>query len=186
MILSFYNLVNQVVFVFFFSSRRRHTRWTGDWSSDVCFSDLALPQFGAAACELGRALEVAGTLLRQRPRDERAAVAGRVVGGAEPVADMREERPCTLALAAVRERERQIRLGHADRSPVPAAPAELACLLEPRDRGLGLAEAPRPVSETGQRERLAGVVGEGAEAVERVLERRPCCVTPAIAPLERR
>src|SRR5690348_17420967 len=21
---------------FFFSSRRRHTRWTGDWSSDVC------------------------------------------------------------------------------------------------------------------------------------------------------
>src|SRR5713226_5992501 len=25
-----------------FSSRRRHTRWTGDWSSDVCSSDLAL------------------------------------------------------------------------------------------------------------------------------------------------
>src|SRR6266487_4969878 len=29
------------VLVFFFSSRRRHTRWTGDWSSDVCSSDLA-------------------------------------------------------------------------------------------------------------------------------------------------
>src|SRR5690348_17402971 len=28
--------------IFFFSSRRRHTRWTGDWSSDVCSSDLAL------------------------------------------------------------------------------------------------------------------------------------------------
>src|SRR5690348_18017390 len=27
-------------FCFFFSSRRRHTRWTGDWSSDVCSSDL--------------------------------------------------------------------------------------------------------------------------------------------------
>src|SRR6266581_2325352 len=27
--------------VFFFSSRRRHTRWTGDWSSDVCSSDLS-------------------------------------------------------------------------------------------------------------------------------------------------
>src|SRR5256885_9347631 len=26
---------------FFFSSRRRHTRFKGDWSSDVCFSDLA-------------------------------------------------------------------------------------------------------------------------------------------------
>src|SRR6267154_2268168 len=25
---------------FFFSSRRRHTRWTGDWSSDVCSSDV--------------------------------------------------------------------------------------------------------------------------------------------------
>src|SRR5438876_11109221 len=28
--------------MFFFSSRRRHTRWTGDWSSDVCSSDLAV------------------------------------------------------------------------------------------------------------------------------------------------
>src|SRR2546426_4073794 len=29
-------------FFFFFSSRRRHTRLQGDWSSDVCSSDLAL------------------------------------------------------------------------------------------------------------------------------------------------
>src|SRR6267154_6781791 len=29
-----------IMCVFFFSSRRRHTRWTGDWSSDVCSSDL--------------------------------------------------------------------------------------------------------------------------------------------------
>src|SRR6266566_6174029 len=28
-------------FIFFFSSRRRHTRLQGDWSSDVCSSDLA-------------------------------------------------------------------------------------------------------------------------------------------------
>src|SRR5256885_6304069 len=27
--------------IFFFSSRRRHTRLQGDWSSDVCSSDLA-------------------------------------------------------------------------------------------------------------------------------------------------
>src|SRR5256885_11481977 len=27
---------------FFFSSRRRHTRLQGDWSSDVCSSDLSL------------------------------------------------------------------------------------------------------------------------------------------------
>src|SRR3712207_1854520 len=29
---------------FFFSSRRRHTRYWRDWSSDVCSSDLALLQ----------------------------------------------------------------------------------------------------------------------------------------------
>src|SRR5256885_7258685 len=29
-----------VFFFFFFSSRRRHTRLQGDWSSDVCSSDL--------------------------------------------------------------------------------------------------------------------------------------------------
>src|SRR5256886_11384187 len=28
--------------LFFFSSRRRHTRFDCDWSSDVCSSDLAL------------------------------------------------------------------------------------------------------------------------------------------------
>src|SRR5690625_7397791 len=27
---------------FFFSSRRRHTRWPRDWSSDVCSSDLSI------------------------------------------------------------------------------------------------------------------------------------------------
>src|SRR5439155_11029359 len=33
---------------FFFSSRRRHTRWPRDWSSDVCSSDLgrSFPAFG--------------------------------------------------------------------------------------------------------------------------------------------
>src|SRR5690625_3329195 len=29
---------------FFFSSRRRHTRWPRDWSSDVCSSDLVKRQ----------------------------------------------------------------------------------------------------------------------------------------------
>src|SRR5256885_2494777 len=35
------------MFFFFFSSRRRHTRLQGDWSSDVCSSDLG----GAAVGE---------------------------------------------------------------------------------------------------------------------------------------
>src|SRR6185295_1138492 len=32
-------------FLFFFSSRRRHTRYWRDWSSDVCSSDLAGVKF---------------------------------------------------------------------------------------------------------------------------------------------
>src|SRR5256885_4657351 len=34
------NLVQFLLYFFFFSSRRRHTRLQGDWSSDVCSSDL--------------------------------------------------------------------------------------------------------------------------------------------------
>src|SRR5256885_4028999 len=34
---------------FFFSSRRRHTRLQGDWSSDVCSSDLSEPSGGRSA-----------------------------------------------------------------------------------------------------------------------------------------
>src|SRR5436305_3854440 len=33
-----------IFFLFFFSSRRRHTRCGRDWSSDVCSSDLGVPQ----------------------------------------------------------------------------------------------------------------------------------------------
>src|SRR5947199_4798766 len=34
--------------VFFFSSRRRHTRCLSDWSSDVCSSDLFMDNEGVA------------------------------------------------------------------------------------------------------------------------------------------
>src|SRR5215510_16571455 len=37
---------------FFFSSRRRHTRWPRDWSSDVCSSDL-LALVGLMAATVG-------------------------------------------------------------------------------------------------------------------------------------
>src|SRR5256885_3707204 len=40
-------------FFFFFSSRRRHTRLQGDWSSDVCSSDLQHPGCGYFCCGLG-------------------------------------------------------------------------------------------------------------------------------------
>src|SRR5439155_5858291 len=45
---------------FFFSSRRRHTRWPRDWSSDVCSSDLAAGVFTAGFTgDLGRFVYVA-------------------------------------------------------------------------------------------------------------------------------
>src|SRR5690242_21373979 len=43
---------------FFFSSRRRHTRLTCDWSSDVCSSDLRRTLLAAFAHRAGRALGV--------------------------------------------------------------------------------------------------------------------------------
>src|SRR5256885_3772212 len=39
--------------MFFFSSRRRHTRLQGDWSSDVCSSDLDLADEDVAGLDLG-------------------------------------------------------------------------------------------------------------------------------------
>src|SRR5207302_3287636 len=44
----------RIYIFFFFSSRRRHTRFSRDWSSDVCSSDLGqglLPQPGRAGGE---------------------------------------------------------------------------------------------------------------------------------------
>src|SRR5207253_6213408 len=35
----------------FFSSRRRHTRWPRDWSSDVCSSDLVAQRSGSIGGE---------------------------------------------------------------------------------------------------------------------------------------
>src|SRR5207249_6702048 len=46
------------IFVFFFSSRRRHTRSKRDWSSDVCSSDLSIEQH-LARLEAARAVMAA-------------------------------------------------------------------------------------------------------------------------------
>src|SRR5207249_7290453 len=51
-------LVRQARRLFFFSSRRRHTRSKRDWSSDVCSSDL-----GTIAC--GEPLDPRGGIAHQ-------------------------------------------------------------------------------------------------------------------------
>src|SRR5690606_41518127 len=80
--------------LFFFSSRRRHTRFSRDWSSDVCSSDLsfAMIQVDVAAADHGEgivAAEVAGARARghgllagvdQRSEERRVGKEGRSRG----------------------------------------------------------------------------------------------------------
>src|SRR5690625_6763173 len=56
--------IHHIHVLFFFSSRRRHTRWPRDWSSDVCSSDLA---------GTGEAIR---TLIGLQPRTARVVRAG--------------------------------------------------------------------------------------------------------------
>src|SRR5206468_8670751 len=45
-----YEISEKCLILFFFSSRRRHTRSDRDWSSDVCSSDLTALTVLCAAC----------------------------------------------------------------------------------------------------------------------------------------
>src|SRR5256885_5478341 len=68
-------LVSNTLLVFFFSSRRRHTRLQGDWSSDVCSSDLLhifafSKRPGTKAASLSN--EVPGAIIKRRARELRA------------------------------------------------------------------------------------------------------------------
>src|SRR2546430_3071880 len=60
-------------FVFFFSSRRRHTRFDCDWSSDVCSSDLCWARKQVSSPGLHTASTVDGTVKRNFA-EERAYV----------------------------------------------------------------------------------------------------------------
>src|SRR4029450_59661 len=49
----------------FFSSRRRHTRFVSDWSSDVCSSDLAAPRIAAVIPLTAQAIRNVGRRYQQ-------------------------------------------------------------------------------------------------------------------------
>src|SRR5690606_40769206 len=93
---------------FFFSSRRRHTRFSRDWSSDVCSSDLVV---GADA---GHAVAVAQAVFHQG-LDEPDGVAKvpRVMHAQQnpvPWGQVHEEAETVLALQ-VRSEERRVGKG---------------------------------------------------------------------------
>src|SRR6266705_932981 len=67
--------MTRLYFFFFFSSRRRHTRSYGDWSSDVCSSDLALRE---GASQTGALPPIVLATLRGKM----VALAGEIAQGA--------------------------------------------------------------------------------------------------------
>src|SRR5690606_39947717 len=90
--------------IFFFSSRRRHTRFSRDWSSEVCSSDLPTGQGGLGGQWLA--------LLQRAPRTAEvvAEAAGDVLAVAAQLAHAVQEQQLrrTGALGPVRSEERRV------------------------------------------------------------------------------
>src|SRR5260370_19661685 len=80
------------LFIFFFSSRRRHTRFKCDWSSDVCSSDLS---------------EIGDTHFKSRTLDTTWPAEGGAAGLKDALDAL-----CARAEAAVREGINIILLSH--------------------------------------------------------------------------
>src|SRR5260370_6115134 len=134
---------------FFFSSRRRHTRFKCDWSSDVCSSDL----FGQRILTLRTSIGLTQAGLGERLRVSRRAVAEWEAGSSYPKAKHLQE---FIALAvrasafpAGREAEEVRVLWHAAHQKLLLDEAWLASLLDRPRPALTLLhrvplEAPRP------------------------------------------
>src|SRR2546426_6810295 len=105
---------------FFFSSRRRHTRLQGDWSSDVCSSDLAargrpppihLPSAGGHRAAARRNRQRPPTIVRQSPAIDR-------VRSEEHTSELQS--PCNLVCRLLLEKK------NGNSSPVPGPKADAA------------------------------------------------------------
>src|SRR5690606_39852977 len=90
---------------FFFSSRRRHTRFSRDWSSDVCSSDLGRSLALDAEPERAYRSSLAAGGARRRPGVAPPAPSG----AGTAAADGRTSRICRpLAPAGGRSEERRV------------------------------------------------------------------------------
>src|SRR5439155_3590261 len=116
--------------IFFFSSRRRHTRWPRDWSSDVCSSDLWITPADHPRCPIpereGEVCDGYGHLAEQR----RPELADAERGGAVREVGVREANPHLGLLVAERRRPiecaEEVGLQRRARRPLPhhRGPAE--------------------------------------------------------------
>src|SRR5256885_9486652 len=99
--------------LFFFSSRRRHTRLQGDWSSDVCSSDLQPGRVGDVGLAARNLLDVASVdeqtvelVLEDRP-DRLPVDAGRFhrhlrdATGLQPIAQRQQPAHAGLELCGL-------------------------------------------------------------------------------------
>src|SRR3712207_8121298 len=105
--------------MFFFSSRRRHTRYWRDWSSDVCSSDLTAGLQGPAPSSRGVGRRLALPSVALPP--------GAVLGG-QPLLALGDRLQRVLGLLAGGVRAQAVPLG----APVPVLHGVVLEAVEPR------------------------------------------------------
>src|SRR5688500_19277401 len=94
---------------FFFSSRRRHTRLQGDWSSDVCSSDLSVSETGngrshwIAKTPVGSRIEWDAEIVDER---EGQHISWRSVRSEEHTSELQS--PCNLVCRLLLEKKNSI------------------------------------------------------------------------------
>src|SRR5690606_39819952 len=99
---------------FFFSSRRRHTRFSRDWSSDVCSSDLGGVEVGALQLAVPPA-DAGGVDEPPCGAAQLDQLVDRVAGGARHRVDQHP----LLTRQAVQQRSEERRVGKEWRSRGP-------------------------------------------------------------------
>src|SRR5256885_9359859 len=96
------------LYFFFFSSRRRHTRLQGDWSSDVCSSDLPAARGRQPRARLGCAGRRSAPARRNLPRrgSSRARSPPRPVARSEEHTSELQS-PCNLVCRLLLEKKKK-------------------------------------------------------------------------------
>src|SRR5438445_3183319 len=92
---------------FFFSSRRRHTRYWRDWSSDVCSSDLLV--LAGQVDLIGQRDHVAQLFLGQQAIEVGPSGNSQVIGAAAGLLALRGKRPAVpVGPGPLRSEERRV------------------------------------------------------------------------------